>query len=62
MPAYPDAYLLLADIYEQQGKKDEAVKVYKRALAEQGISPKAKEYIKSRLEAVKERPKQGHAN
>ena len=52
VPAYADAYLLLADVYGQQGKKDEAVKVYNRALAVEGISPKAREYIKSRLEAM----------
>jgi tetratricopeptide (TPR) repeat protein len=62
VPAYADAYLLLADIYGQQGKKGEAVKVYERALAVEGISAKAKDYIRSRLEAVKDRPKQGHAN
>ena len=51
-PAYPDAYLLLAEIYEKQGNKGEVVKVYKRALAVEGMSPKAKEYIKSRLVAT----------
>ena len=56
VPSYPDAYLLLGEIFEQQGKKDEAAKVYNRALAEQGISPKAKAYIQSRLEAVKQEP------
>jgi tetratricopeptide (TPR) repeat protein len=53
VPAYPDAYLLLADIYEKQGKKEEVARVLNRALAEQGISPKAKAYIKSRLEEIK---------
>jgi Tfp pilus assembly protein PilF len=42
VPSYPDVYLLLAEIFEQLGKKDEAAKVYDRALAEQGISPEAK--------------------
>jgi tetratricopeptide (TPR) repeat protein len=51
-PTYPDAYLLVAEIYEKQGKKGEVVKVYKRALAVDGLSPKAKEYIKTRLDAV----------
>ena len=36
----------------KQGKKDIAVKVYQRALAVEGMSPKAKEYIKSQLEKV----------
>jgi predicted negative regulator of RcsB-dependent stress response len=48
-----NAYLLLADVYEQQGKKAEVVKVYNRALAVEGVAPKAKEYIKSRLDAIK---------
>jgi len=52
VPTYPDAYLLLADIFEQQGNKTEAVKVYNRALAVEGLSPKAKEYMKSRLEVL----------
>ena len=51
-PAYPDAYLLLADIYEKQGRKDETVKVYQQALAVEGLSPKAKEYFKTRLKAL----------
>jgi len=56
IPAYPDAYLLLADIYGQQGKKDEVVKVYNRALAEQGLPPKAREYFKTRLATLQAQP------
>jgi len=52
VPTYADAYLLLADIYLQQGKKTDAVRIYNSALAEQGISPKAKEIVKSQLEKV----------
>ena len=59
MPAYPDAYLMLADIYEKQGKLNESMKVCNRALAEQGVSPKAKEYIKSRLKAAQGSDKPG---
>jgi tetratricopeptide (TPR) repeat protein len=51
-PAYPDAYLLLADIYEKQGRKDETARVYQQALAVEGLSPKAKEYFKTRLQAL----------
>ena len=50
IPTYADAYLLLADVYGEQGKNDEVIKVYSRALAEEGLSPKAKGYIKSQLE------------
>jgi tetratricopeptide (TPR) repeat protein len=52
VPTYPDAYLQLAEIFEKQGKKGEAVKVYKRAMAVEGLSPKAKEYIKAQLDKV----------
>jgi tetratricopeptide (TPR) repeat protein len=62
VPAYADAYLLLADIHEKQGKKDEAVKVYNLALTEEGISPKVKGYIKSRLEVVQKSDKAGRFN
>ena len=51
-PAYPDAYLLLADIYEQQGKQKEVAKVCTRALEVPGMPERAKTYFKSRLEAV----------
>ena len=57
VPAYADAYLLLADIFAQQGEKEKIVKVYNRALAAEGMSPKAKEFIKSRLEAVNSKTK-----
>ena len=50
-PAYPDAFLLLAEIYEEQGKKDEAVKVYSQAAAVPGMPERARTYFKSRLEA-----------
>ena len=51
-PAYPDAYQLLADIYEQQGKKSEAAKVCTRALEAQGLPEQARTYFKSRVEAI----------
>jgi tetratricopeptide (TPR) repeat protein len=51
-PAYPEAYLLLADIYEQQGKKGEAAKVCNRALEVPGMPERARKYFKERLEAI----------
>ena len=42
-----------------RGKKDEAVKVYQQALAVEGISPKAKEFIKAQLEKVQDPGKVG---
>ena len=50
-PAYPDAFLLLAQIYEEQGKKEEAAKVYSQAAAVPGMPERARTYFKSRLEA-----------
>jgi tetratricopeptide (TPR) repeat protein len=52
VPAYPEAYLLLADIYEQQGKKDEAAKVCKRALEAPGLPDRARTYFTSRKETL----------
>jgi tetratricopeptide (TPR) repeat protein len=46
---YPDAYQLLADIYQQQGNKDEAIRVCNRALTVQGMPERAATYFKSRL-------------
>ena len=51
-PAFPDAYLLLADINEQQGKKEEAVNVYNRALTAPGMPERAKAFFKTRLDAM----------
>jgi tetratricopeptide (TPR) repeat protein len=51
-PAYPDAYLLLAKIYEEQGKKEEAIKVYNRAVAAPGIPERARKYFKERLDGL----------
>jgi len=36
-PLFLDAYKLLADIYLRDGKRDEAVKVYRMALETKGI-------------------------
>ncbi len=52
IPTYPDAYLLLADIYGQQGRKEEAVKVYKRAMAAPGIPERARKYFMERLDGL----------
>jgi tetratricopeptide (TPR) repeat protein len=54
--AYPDAYLLLADIYEKQGRKDEVVKVCNRALAVPGMPERARTYFKSRLDVLQAAP------
>ena len=53
VPAYPDAYLLLADIYEQKGKKDEVARVCNRAVAAPGMPERARAYFKTRLETCR---------
>ena len=52
-PAYADAYVLLGGIYEKQGKKAEAQKVYNKGLAVDGIPNQYKARMKERLEALK---------
>jgi tetratricopeptide (TPR) repeat protein len=59
VPTYPDAYLMLAEIYEKQANKEQAVNIYQQALAVDGLSPKAKEYIKARLEKMQGPAKPG---
>jgi len=51
-PANPDAYLLLGGIYEKQGKKAEAEKVYKKGLSAEGIPDQYKLRIKMRMDAL----------
>jgi tetratricopeptide (TPR) repeat protein len=54
-PAYADAYDLLGGTYEKQGKKEEAEKVYKKALeTDDGIPDRDKFRIGAQLEALKQ--------
>jgi predicted Zn-dependent protease len=53
-PAYADSYLLLGGIYEKQGKKKEAEKVYSNGLAAEGIPDAVKFRIKAKLDAMKQ--------
>jgi Tfp pilus assembly protein PilF len=53
-PAYADPYLLLGRIYEKQGKKEEAEKIYKKALETEGIPDQDKFRIGAQLEALKQ--------
>jgi tetratricopeptide (TPR) repeat protein len=52
-PAYLDAYLLLAEIYEGQGNKEDAEKVYKRALALELATETFKNHIRAKLDSLK---------
>jgi tetratricopeptide (TPR) repeat protein len=52
-PSYLDAYLLLAGIYEEQDRKNDAQAVYARALALEGIPEAFKEHVEAKLKALK---------
>ena len=52
-PLFADTYLLLGGIYEKQGKKNEAEKVYNKALATEGMPDTYKVRMKAKLDAVK---------
>jgi len=52
-PAYLDAYLLLAGIYEKQGKKEDAEKVYNKALAIESAPEGFRKHVRTKLEELK---------
>jgi len=52
-PAYADSYLLLGEIYERRGKKEEAEKTYQTALDTDGIPDRYKSRIAAQMEAMK---------
>jgi tetratricopeptide (TPR) repeat protein len=52
-PRYLDAYLLLGGIYEKEGKKGDAKKIYNRALALEGVPEGFRQHIREKLEALK---------
>ena len=54
-PAYADSYLLLGETLEKQGKKEEAGKIYEKALATDGMPDQVKRRIASQLEALKQK-------
>jgi Flp pilus assembly protein TadD len=51
-PDYPDAYVLLGEIYERQGRVNEARTVYQQALWNQDIPAQSRTYIEQRLRAL----------
>jgi len=53
-PTYADAYLLLGSIYRKQGKKDEAEKIYGRALENDGIPEAHKARIAAQMKQLKQ--------
>ena len=54
-PAYADSYFLLGETLEKQGKKEEAGKIYEKALGTDGIPDQVKRRIAAQLEALKEK-------
>ena len=53
-PAYADSYFLLGETLEKQGKKEEAGKIYEKALRTDGIPDQVKRRIAAQLEALKQ--------
>jgi tetratricopeptide (TPR) repeat protein len=51
-PDYPDAYSLLGEIYERQGRVNEARTVYQQALWNPDIPAQSRTYIEQRLRAI----------
>lgn len=51
-PAYGDAYLLLGDIYEKQGKVEEARTVYRQALVGEALSRRDRYRLEMKLQAL----------
>ena len=51
-PDYPDAYVLLGEIYERQGRVNEARTVYQQALWNPDIPAQSRTYIEQRIRAL----------
>ncbi|MBM4326315.1 MAG: ammonia-forming cytochrome c nitrite reductase subunit c552 [Deltaproteobacteria bacterium] len=54
-PAYADAYLLLGDTYEKQGRVGEATSLYRQALAQEGMSPQTRRLMETKLKRLSTR-------
>jgi tetratricopeptide (TPR) repeat protein len=54
-PDYPDAYVLLGEIYERQGRVNEARTVYQQALWNQDLPAQSRTYIEQRIRALSSR-------
>ena len=50
-PAFGNAYLLLGEIYQEQGKGEEARRVYRRGLARRDLPPAARQALERKLQA-----------
>ncbi len=56
-PAYFDAVLLLGEIYEQDGKRESAKEVYRRALSTGELSQRDSNGLKVKLQSLEEKEK-----
>ncbi len=54
-PVYADASMLLGDIYEGQGRAEEALAVYRQALSDEAVSERDRYRLQVRLEALQSR-------
>ena len=55
-PAYPDAYLLLGEIYEKAGKIPTALDLYRQALARASLDQRQRLLVAGKVEALTARP------
>ncbi len=51
-PAFAETYLLLGDIYQEQGKAGEARGIYRRGLARPDLPPPARQLLENKLQAL----------
>lgn len=51
-PAFAGAYFLLGEIYQEQGKTEEARQVYRRGLARPDLPPPARQTLESKLQSL----------
>ena len=58
-PAYVDAALLLGEIYEQEGRKEDAKEVYRKAVSSGELSDQDSLRIRMKLQALEERKEKG---
>ena len=56
-PAYVDAALLLGEIYEQDGKKEGAKGVYRKALSTGELSERDSLHLRMKLQSLGEKEK-----
>lgn len=52
-PSFGDGYVLLGDIYEKDGKKEEAEKVYQQVSDNQTLSTQLRSYFRAKLEELR---------